>query len=65
MQKGDGQIYIGMAGTLLSDEEIDTYKNILHQEFPLYSVYYNPLPLSIGCHVGPKALGIGLVYVRN
>ncbi len=63
--KGNGQIYIGMAGTSLSDEEIETYINILHQEFPMYNVYYSPLPLSIGCHVGPKALGIGTVYVRE
>lgn len=58
-------IHIGIAGTLLSEDEIRAYKETLGKAFPQCKIYYQPLSLSIGCHVGPHAVGIGMSYVKE
>lgn len=56
-------LQLGIAGTALSGEEVEGWIAVMHQAFPDIPVYYNPLSVSIGCHVGPGALGFGLCKV--
>ena len=37
----------------------DTFENEIHD------IYYDPLSFSIGCHVGPNAIGIGISVVTR
>ncbi len=50
------------AGTALSREEIDIVKAALLEEFPGREVLYDPLPISVGCHTGPGAMGVGICF---
>ncbi len=50
------------AGTALSQEEIDMLKAALLEEFPGREVLYNSLPISVGCHTGPGAMGVGICF---
>lgn len=54
------QLSIGAAGTCLSEEEQLNWKHALEEAFPGADVFYNPLSVSIGCHTGPGAAGVGL-----
>ncbi len=54
------QLSIGAAGTCLSEEEQLNWKHALEEAFPGADVFYNPLSVSIGCHTGPGAVGVGL-----
>ncbi len=54
------QFSIGAAGTCLSEEEQLNWKHALEEAFPGADVFYNPLSVSIGCHTGPGAVGVGL-----
>lgn len=58
---GKDRLLVGMAGTALSEEEIEYWGNRLKDTFPYADFYYNSLSLSIGCHTGPGALGMGIV----
>lgn len=55
------KILVGMAGTALSKEQIEQNGALLKETFPFADFYYDPLSLSIGCHTGPGALGMGIV----
>jgi len=39
----------------------EAWAQVVHETFPGYPFTYDPLPLSIGCHTGPGALGAGLM----
>lgn len=54
------RIRIGTAGSNLTAEESQDWKCTLENAFPGAYVYYNPLSLSIGCHTGPGAFGVGI-----
>lgn len=54
------RIVIGTAGAGLSREEEEQWKNEVAEAFPQIEVYYNPLAVCIGCHVGPGAMGMGI-----
>ena len=54
---------IGAAGTFSKSKDADQWENSVKAAFPECEVYYNALPLSIGCHVGPEAVGIGVSIV--
>ncbi len=54
------QLIIGTAGTFLDDEDAKEWCRTIKTAFEGIEVYYNPLSLSIGCHVGPDAVGIGV-----
>lgn len=54
------QLSIGAAGTCLSEEEQLNWKHALEEAFPGADVFYNPLSVSIGCHTGTGAVGVGL-----
>lgn len=55
------KILVAMAGTALPQEEIEYWGEELKKTFPYADFYYDPLSLSIGCHTGPGALGMGIV----
>lgn len=56
------QLIAGVAGTCLSRDKVEEWKEALGKRIPAVEVYYNPLPISIGCHVGPGAVGIGFCF---
>lgn len=58
------KVLIGAAGSGLTKEEEEEWVSELKEEFPQMEVYYNALSFSIGCHVGPGALGSGIVVRR-
>ena len=45
----------------MDTETIEKWKQALTLEFPGMELTHIPLTLSIGCHTGPGALGIGAV----
>lgn len=55
------QIHIATAGAGLTKEEADDWRNAVAEAFPDYDVTYSPLPLSIVCHTGPGAIGVGMI----
>lgn len=57
------RLHIGAAGTVLTDEEIEVWKGAIAAAFPGSKIFYDPLSLSIGCHVGPKAYGVGMTVI--
>ncbi|MGM9947950.1 DegV family protein [Floccifex sp.] len=59
------ELSLGLAYTHMPQEDIEKWKEKLQEEFPGYPVCVAPLTMSIGCHVGPGALGIGLIHVHN
>lgn len=50
------RIVIGGAGTLENKEEREAWIATLEKEFEGYKVHYDPLSLSISCHIGPGSL---------
>lgn len=57
----NGQLQLGIANTWMEAETIERWKRELALEFPGMELTHIPLTLSIGCHTGPGALGIGVV----
>ena len=56
-----GELVLGIAYTWMEEEELNVWKEELAKEFPGEMIVLGTLMLSIGCHVGPGALGIGAV----
>ena len=56
-----GELVLGIAYTWMEEEELNVWKEELAKEFPGETIVPGTLMLSIGCHVGPGALGIGAV----
>lgn len=54
------QLIIGTAGTFLNDADAKAWEQTIRNAFPDIEVYYDQLSLSIGGHVGPDAIGIGI-----
>lgn len=45
-----------------SDEELGKlWQSELQEEFPGYEIKLYPLSLSVSCHIGPEAIGVGIV----
>lgn len=57
----EGTLKVGMATTLMEPEKLAMWKEEMRQEFPGMELFHLPLTMSIGCHTGPGALGIGAV----
>lgn len=55
----NGEITIGIANTVMPKEELEQWKTELQKAFPEEEILHGVLNLSIGCHVGPGAIGIG------
>lgn len=65
-QVREGTLKVGMATTLMEPEKLAMWKEEMRQEFPGLELFHLPLTMSIGCHTGPGALGIGAVrYYRK
>lgn len=59
------QVRIATAGSGLTEEEAEAWRAVVADAFPDHDVIYVNLPLSIVCHTGPGALGIGLSIVAE
>ena len=57
----NGELVLGIANTYLPEEELAQWKSELQKTFPGEEILHGPLNLSIGCHTGPGAVGIGAV----
>ena len=60
-----GELAVAMAYTYMSEEEKAQWQEKLQAEFPDLPFYSAPLTMSIGCHVGPGALGVGLIHMHQ
>ena len=54
------KIYMFTAGTVQSEEECNRWNEIIRAEFPEFDVKYYPLSLSIGAHIGPGSIAVGI-----
>ena len=59
-QKG-WRIHVGTAHTYRTQEEILEWQQTLEDNFPGIPVTHGELALSIGCHTGPGAFGMGVI----
>lgn len=60
------RIRIGAAGTFLKEEDAKQWHHMVKERFSdVKDVYYDPLSFSIGCHVGPDAIGIGISVISR
>ncbi len=57
----NGELVLGIANTYLPEEELAQWQSELQKTFPGEEILHGPLNLSIGCHTGPGAIGIGAV----
>lgn len=60
-----GELQFGFANTLMEEETAELWKNKLKSSFPGVKIMHSPLTLSIGCHTGPGALGMGVFRKRG
>ncbi len=56
----DEELLIGATGTFRTAQDAASWHTLVKEQFPTIEVFYDPLSLSIGCHVGPDATGIGI-----
>ena len=56
-----GQLKVGIANTAMEADKLEYFKSELKNHFPDLELVHLPLTMSIGSHVGPGGLGIGLV----
>ena len=59
------ELFLFAAGTLQTQEECDRWIEILSKEFPEFDIKYYPLSLSIGAHIGPGSIAVGLAVKVN
>ena len=60
-QRKGWNFVVGTAHTYQTQEEIREWQQTLESNFPGIPAYHGELALSIGCHTGPGAFGMGLV----
>ena len=60
-QRRGWNFIVGTAHTYRTQEEIAEWQNTLEETFPGIPAFHGELALSIGCHTGPGAFGMGLV----
>lgn len=58
--EGEGDILLQIAHTN-GDKAAEALREELELIFPDYPIYVDHLPLSISCHLGPGALGVGCI----
>ncbi len=56
----NGLLKAGIANTEMDSETLDFFKNEMKKHFPDLELIHLPLTMSIGCHIGPGGLGVGL-----
>ena len=61
------QLRLGAAGTFQKQEDADQWNKMVKDTFEneIDDIYYDSLSFSIGCHVGPNAIGIGISVVTR
>ena len=61
------QVRLGAAGTFQKQEDADQWYKMVKDTFEneIDDIYYDSLSFSIGCHVGPNAIGIGISVVTR
>lgn len=61
------QLRLGAAGTFQKQEDADQWYKMVKDTFEneIDHIYYDSLSFSIGCHVGPNAIGIGISVVTR
>lgn len=59
------KLRIATAGTLATQEEIDTWVSTVKAAFPDLNVFYDPLPCSLSTHIGPNAMGVSVSVVEK
>ena len=60
LREGGAQIHIGAAGSFVEPEEHTEWLEMVQEMFPGEEICYDPLTISIGCHVGAGAFGMGI-----
>lgn len=63
-KEDDNEILVQVAHTC-EDDQAELLKEELQGIFPGHSIYLDHLPLSITCHIGPGAFGIGCIKKLN
>ena len=61
----EGALITGIATTLADEERLSYFQSEMQQHFPDLKLSSAPLAMSIGCHTGPGAVGIGVVRVHK
>jgi len=56
----DDEISIGFADSFVEQKDSEAWAALVEKTFPQYHTFYLPLSLSIACHTGPNACGIGI-----
>ena len=59
------QITLNTAGTLTDEAAATEWTARVQRAFPQFHVRYQQLSCSIGCHLGPNALGIGMSLIER
>ena len=62
---GEKNVIIGAAGSFLEKSDALEWESMIKKAFPLATIIYNDLSLSIVCHVGPNAVGVGFAKRHN
>lgn len=56
------KLRIGVAGTFLNEEDANEWCEMVKERFSDFEdICYDPLSFSIGCHVGPNAIGVAVI----
>ncbi len=56
----DSEIMIGCASSFTDEADARKWQELVAKTFPEYETFYLPLSLSIACHTGPNACGLGI-----
>lgn len=54
---------LATAGSFADPAMETVWLDMVRQAFPNMEVFYDPLPLSLTCHMGPNAFGIGVAFL--
>lgn len=54
------EIYMFTAGTMQNEADVKRWNDMVQKEFPEFEVNYYPLSLSIGAHIGPGSIALGI-----
>ena len=57
----DEQLMIGCAGSFLDPADAEAWQKAVQEVFPGIGIFYNDLSLSVCCHTGPNAAGVGIM----
>ncbi len=54
---------LATAGSFVNPAMETVWLDMVRQAFPGMDVFYDPLPLSLTCHMGPNTFGIGVAFL--